>query len=46
MRLLAYQMSDELVAIANAGEFDEFDVNEFFATSGARRRRSSRMRRK
>jgi len=34
MRLLTYQMPDELVAIANAGEFDEFDLNEFFAASG------------
>jgi hypothetical protein len=34
MRLLTYQMPDELVAIARAGEFDEFDLNEFFeATS-------------
>jgi hypothetical protein len=35
MRLLTYQMPDELVAIASAGEFDEFDLNEFFAASGA-----------
>lgn len=34
MRLLTYQMPDELVAIASAGEFDEFDLNEFFAASG------------
>jgi len=34
MRLLTYQMPDELLAIANAGEFDEFDLNEFFAASG------------
>lgn len=34
MRLLTYQMPDELVAIASAGEFDEFDLNEFFASSG------------
>jgi hypothetical protein len=34
MRLLTYQMPDELVAIANAGEFDEFDLNEFFAATG------------
>lgn len=31
MRLLTYQMPDELLAIASAGEFDEFDLNEFFA---------------
>jgi hypothetical protein len=30
MRLLTYQMPDELVAIASAGEFDEFDLNAFF----------------
>jgi len=34
MRLLTYQMPDELVAIARQGEFDEFDLNEFFAASG------------
>jgi predicted house-cleaning noncanonical NTP pyrophosphatase (MazG superfamily) len=34
MRLLTYQMPDELVAIAGAGEFDEFDLNEFFTASG------------
>ncbi len=35
MRLLTYQMPDELVAIASAGEFDEFDLNAFFEASGA-----------
>jgi hypothetical protein len=35
MRLLTYQMPDELLAIASAGEFDEFDLNEFFAATGA-----------
>jgi len=34
MRLLTYQMPEELVAIANAGEFDEFDLNAFFEASG------------
>jgi len=34
MRLLAYQMPDELVAIASAGEFDEFDLNAFFEATG------------
>ena len=34
MRLLTYQMPDELVAIASAGEFDEFDLNTFFEASG------------
>lgn len=35
MRLLTYQMPEELLAIASAGEFDEFDLNAFFAASGA-----------
>jgi hypothetical protein len=35
MSLLTYQMPDELVAIASQGEFDEFDLNEFFAAKGA-----------
>jgi len=34
MRLLTYQMPDELLAIASAGEFDEFDLNEFFSAAG------------
>ena len=34
MRLLTYQMSDELLAVASAGEFDEFDLNVFFESSG------------
>ena len=34
MRLLTYQMPDELVAIASGGEFDEFDLNAFFEGSG------------
>ena len=33
MRLLTYQMPDELLTVASAGEFDEFDLNEFFAAS-------------
>src|SRR5207237_3876421 len=33
MRLLTYQMPEELVAIASAGEFDELDLNEFFAAT-------------
>ncbi len=32
--LFTYQMPDELTAIANMGEFDEFDLNEFFSASG------------
>ena len=34
MRLLTYQMPDELLAIASAGEFDEFDLNEYFSATG------------
>jgi hypothetical protein len=34
MRLLTYQMPEELLAIASGGEFDEFDLNEFFAATG------------
>lgn len=34
MRLMTYQMPDELLAIASQGEFDEFDLNTFFAAEG------------
>lgn len=34
MRLLTYQMPDELIAIASQGEFDEFDLNAFFEAKG------------
>jgi len=34
LRLLTYQMPDELLAIASAGEFDEFDLNAFFEALG------------
>jgi Type III restriction enzyme, res subunit len=34
LHLLTYQMPHELVAIASGGEFDEFDLNEFFAAFG------------
>lgn len=34
IRLLTYQMPDELVAIASAGQFDEFDLNAFFEATG------------
>ncbi|SEF47880.1 DEAD/DEAH box helicase family protein [Nitrosomonas ureae] len=37
MRLLTYQMPDELLAIASGGEFDEFDLNAFFEASGTDR---------
>ena len=33
MRLLTYQMPDELLAVASGGEFDEFDLNTFFEAS-------------
>jgi hypothetical protein len=35
MRLLTYQMPDELLSIASGGEFDEFDLNAFFEATGA-----------
>jgi len=34
LRLMTYQMPDELLSVASAGEFDEFDLNEFFAALG------------
>jgi hypothetical protein len=34
LRLLTYQMPDELLSIASAGEFDEFDLNAFFEATG------------
>jgi hypothetical protein len=34
MRLLTYQMPDELLTVASGGEFDEFDLNSFFEASG------------
>ena len=34
MRLFTYQMPEELIAIASQGEFDEFDLNVFFAAEG------------
>jgi hypothetical protein len=34
MRLLTYQMPEEILAIATQGEFDEFDLNAFFEASG------------
>ncbi len=34
LRLLTYQMPDELLAVAHGGEFDEFDLNEFFSAGG------------
>jgi len=37
MRLLTYQMPEELLAIASGGEFDEFDLNAFFEATGTGR---------
>ena len=34
MRLMTYQMPDELISIASQGEFDEFDLGEFFSATG------------
>jgi len=34
MQLFTYKMPDELLAIASAGEFDEFDLNTFFDAEG------------
>ena len=34
MRLLTYQMPQEIIAVANQGEFDEFDLNVFFEATG------------
>lgn len=34
MRLLTYQMPDELLVVASGGEFDEFDLNAFFEAKG------------
>jgi len=34
MRLMTYQMPDELIAVASQGEFDEFDLNAFFEATG------------
>lgn len=34
LRLLTYQMPEELIAIANQGQFDEFDLNTFFEAKG------------
>jgi hypothetical protein len=44
MRLLTYQMPDELLAIASGGEFDEFDLNAFFEAKGTGPKRSSSTR--
>ena len=34
MRLMTYQMPAEILSIAMKGEFDEFDLNEFFSSTG------------
>lgn len=38
LHLLTYQMPPELLAVASAGEFDEFDLNGFFEASGEGRK--------
>jgi hypothetical protein len=40
MRLLTYQMPDEILAIARQGEFDEFDLNAFFEADGSGKKAS------
>lgn len=35
MVLMTYQLPNALVKVAREGEFDEFDLNEFFAAEGA-----------
>lgn len=37
MIMLTYKMPEEITRIAQAGEFDEFDLNEFFAAEGTGR---------
>jgi hypothetical protein len=44
MRLLTYQMPDELLAIASAGEFDEFDLNTFFESDLGKKNDGSKAR--
>lgn len=34
MVLMTYQLPDAMVRVAQEGEYDEFDLNEFFATEG------------
>lgn len=34
MRLMTYQMPDDILSIASQGEFDEFDLNSFFEATG------------
>lgn len=34
MVLMTYQLPDDVTDIANGGEFDEFDLNEFFSATG------------
>lgn len=44
MRLLTYQMPDELLAIASDGEFDEFDLNAFFEADFGKKSDGSKAR--
>jgi hypothetical protein len=34
MALMTYRMPEDILTVAMAGEFDEFDLNEFFAATG------------
>lgn len=34
LRLFTYQMPEDAISIAHQGEFDEFDLNEFFKATG------------
>lgn len=34
MRIMTYQMPEEILAVAHQGEFNEFDLNEFFKAQG------------
>lgn len=40
MRLLTYQMPEEILSIAQQGEFNEFDLNSFFEASGVGKKAS------
>ena len=35
MALMTYRMPEDILTVAMQGEFDEFDLNEFFAATGA-----------
>ena len=37
MVMMTYQLPDSIIDIAQQGEFNEFDLNEFFFAEGKRR---------